>query len=425
MLKSEKLEKSSSAFQSSLHCVYCHELFKPGDIIVSCPRDETIHHAQCWSQNNNRCAIHLCNHSESIAPLQYSVVLSARTYAFFLVFIIVGVIALTSLFFPRLESVIEITEANAPVPKAVRDQGLVTLWLDLDDYGELTLIRLSWEGTFEQREVCNVLFRNTHPGELQLKCSIKLPAGAADIAWSEEGSTLVFSSSDATESTFQLYKVETNNGLRAMPLTPPDLMARRPSWRPNEFDEIVFQARGKDEVEFQIGLVRSDGTNLRRLIATTGNSIWPSWSPNGEVLLFANDTVANTYQVYHYDTQEEKSLTKLSNAKVVSDDRDARCYSPIMPFEGTIAYICLRNGQNYLEIRTATKHQILIPSNLEPRGHLVWIPNNIGYVFACRDLVENLQLICFANHQKVSILPLPEDAEYLSPAWRPAAGLNK
>ena len=58
MPKAYTLQKSSEFFSESLACAFCHTAFRPGDVVVFCPRDQAIHHSVCWLENGNRCAVH-------------------------------------------------------------------------------------------------------------------------------------------------------------------------------------------------------------------------------------------------------------------------------------------------------------------------------------------------------------------------------
>lgn len=65
-----------------------------------------------------------------------------------------------------------------------------------------------------------------------------------------------------------------------------------PAWTP-ESDKIAFAGFDKDINRFDLFLMNPDGTQLERLTIRTGNNERPSFSPNGQMIVFHSDRVGD------------------------------------------------------------------------------------------------------------------------------------
>lgn len=65
-----------------------------------------------------------------------------------------------------------------------------------------------------------------------------------------------------------------------------------PAWTPDS-DKIAFAGFDKDINRFDLFLMNPDGTQLERLTIRTGNNERPSFSPNGQMIVFHSDRVGN------------------------------------------------------------------------------------------------------------------------------------
>lgn len=63
-----------------------------------------------------------------------------------------------------------------------------------------------------------------------------------------------------------------------------------PDWSP-ESDKIAFGGYDKDIDRYDIFMMNRDGTKLERLTLKTGDNESPSWSPNGQMLVFQSSRV--------------------------------------------------------------------------------------------------------------------------------------
>jgi TolB protein len=100
-------------------------------------------------------------------------------------------------------------------------------------------------------------------------------------AWSSDGRTLAFSSSWSGHS--DLYAIDSSGGVphRLTNDHGPDVS---PSWNPKTNAQIAFVS-GRTGLP-QIYTMASDGTNVVR-VTDQGYAVSPSWSPNGQFLVFA------------------------------------------------------------------------------------------------------------------------------------------
>lgn len=120
---------------------------------------------------------------------------------------------------------------------------------------------------------------------------LNLDASTADqIYLSPTGSTLAYFRAGASSAITGLYVVDFANGIsgRILPLTS---MAQNgffnpPTWKPDGTELAIAVPTGYD---IDIFTVRVDGSNPRNLTRHGAYDVWPSWSPDGQRLLFVSD----------------------------------------------------------------------------------------------------------------------------------------
>lgn len=100
-------------------------------------------------------------------------------------------------------------------------------------------------------------------------------------AWSPDGTKLAFSSSRSGDP--EIYVVDQGGG-GIKRLTNSKLPDVSPAWNPKTGSQIAWVS-GRTDLP-QIYTMESDGTNVQR-ITDQGYAVSPSWSPNGQFLLFS------------------------------------------------------------------------------------------------------------------------------------------
>jgi TolB protein len=100
-------------------------------------------------------------------------------------------------------------------------------------------------------------------------------------AWSADGTKLAFSSSRSGDP--ELYVVD-QSGAGLKRLTSSKLPDVSPAWNPKTGAQIAWVS-GRTDLP-QIYTMESDGTNVQRM-TDEGYAVSPSWSPNGQFLLFS------------------------------------------------------------------------------------------------------------------------------------------
>ena len=135
-----------------------------------------------------------------------------------------------------------------------------------------------------------------------------LPNGVTSIAWSPDGTQIIFSSS--MQGNPELYVSDINGG-RPKRLTNANGASMSPSWNPKTGQTIAFVSdRGGTP---QLYLMNSDGTSATKLdVPDKGYVIDPAWAPNGQLLAFSWRRPNDNYDIYIMDaaTRQIVELTR-------------------------------------------------------------------------------------------------------------------
>ncbi|MCC6625971.1 MAG: PD40 domain-containing protein [Chloroflexi bacterium] len=105
-------------------------------------------------------------------------------------------------------------------------------------------------------------------------------------AWSPDGRTLAFHSDRGGFT--HLYMLGQRGGV--VPLTAGLYDDRYPAWSP---DGSLLAFQSNRDGRWQIYVMRLDGTEVRRVVTSTGNDTLPAWSPTGRSLAFTSDRDGN------------------------------------------------------------------------------------------------------------------------------------
>jgi Tol biopolymer transport system component len=102
-------------------------------------------------------------------------------------------------------------------------------------------------------------------------------------SWSPDGKRLVFRTADKAGKGLRIAEVETGE---IKVLTEGDHTDNFPDWSPKG-DWICFTSNREDK-DYEIYLIRPDGTGLKRLTHLPGNDGHSTWSPDGEWIAFSS-----------------------------------------------------------------------------------------------------------------------------------------
>jgi TolB protein len=132
-------------------------------------------------------------------------------------------------------------------------------------------------------------------------------------AWSPDGLKLAFSSSRTGDPEIYVTNADGGDVKRVTESPGPDVS---PAWNPKTGAQIAFVS-GRTKLP-QIYTMESDGTNVQRM-TDTGYAVSPSWSPNGQFLVFAwarsyGPGVPGSRDVYIMDVASKQWSQLTSNA---------------------------------------------------------------------------------------------------------------
>jgi TolB protein len=105
-------------------------------------------------------------------------------------------------------------------------------------------------------------------------------------AWSPDGSEIAFNSDRDTPGRLRGFVMDPEGG--AVRRIGGDIWVEYPAWSPDG-SELAFMAQTPEGTQnYEIFVMGSDGTNVRRLTDSPGDDGWPSWSPDGTRILFSS-----------------------------------------------------------------------------------------------------------------------------------------
>ena len=155
-------------------------------------------------------------------------------------------------------------------------------------------------------------------------------------AWSPDGSRLAYAADRDGNSDIWLMDLDGGNQVN---LTQDEAKDHSPAWSPD--GEWIAFASLRDSLYWELYLIRSDGTDLRRLTWwEDASDLSPTWSPDGSRLAFASKRDGN-WEIYTMD-RDGGNLVRLTEHP---EDDTNPAWSPD---GGRIAFVSTRDG--YAEI---------------------------------------------------------------------------
>ena len=197
-------------------------------------------------------------------------------------------------------------------------------------------------------------------------------------SWSPDGERIVFNSRrdgnfrNDFGITDEIYVMDAD-GSNQQRLTENLFDDRDPSWSPDG-ERIVFSSRGHGPDEIYV--MDADGSNQRRLTENLFDDRDPSWSPDGEWIAFVSDRDGlfnDEIYVMDADGSNQRRLTENP-----ADDRDPS-WSP----DGErIAFVSERDGNSEIYVMDADgKNQRRLTRNPSPDTNPSWSPDGKRIVF--------------------------------------------
>ncbi|MHC1782432.1 MAG: hypothetical protein AB9891_06680 [Anaerolineaceae bacterium] len=160
---------------------------------------------------------------------------------------------------------------------------------DYEGGGPLAIFVITSDGS-EQRQITPYAFFN-------------------DLSWCPDGSRIAYS-------TFNAIYVINTDGTSNQQLTD-HFSDSFPVWSPNG-EYIAFQSTRDDPNNYyDIFVMRSDGTDIRRLTNASAHDRQPSWSPDGKKIVFESNRDSDDW-IYHIyimnaDGTEQKRLVEMES----------------------------------------------------------------------------------------------------------------
>ena len=163
----------------------------------------------------------------------------------------------------------------------------------------------------------------------------------------------------------------------ARAITDPFGDSRQPSWSPDG-NSLMFQSYR--DGGWHIWRVDSDGKNLKQLTFGIYDDREPQWSPDGKKILFSSDR-NNNYDIWEIDlsTGSFRALTNHSKND----------YNPAYSSDGKwVAYISERGSKPSVYVRTEDGNESEIAQGLTSAAAPSWSPDGKSIIYYASDGVE-------------------------------------
>lgn len=200
-----------------------------------------------------------------------------------------------------------------------------------------------------------------------------------DLAWSPDGTSLVFQTSPVCDMTFDLFIVPTDGSSAATRLLVPGLEGRSADWSPDG-KQIAFLGRDAagsvGHYVVDAGDALGGGLQARRILAARGvdfpNAVGAWWSPDGTELALASDT--GDVVVVKPDGSEPRVVAETAfNPAWSPDGRRLAFHRTVDPSEYFEGVAC--TARTWVVNADGTNERRLDPLVLGCGGAPVWSPD--------------------------------------------------
>jgi Tol biopolymer transport system component len=217
-----------------------------------------------------------------------------------------------------------------------------------------------------------------HPGANNCDAQSSSQFDYQELSWSPNGNWISFTATQNKNSDIYLIK---SDGSELKRLTSDPAADAYVSWSPNG-EKIVFGSNKSGK--FGIYSMNLDGSDLLRLTDDFADCAFPVWAPNGKKLAFMAKREKETWQIYVMDP-DGKNQKRLTNNK-------ANDYNPAWSPDGsTLAFESDRDGNDSDEIYTilanGTKEMRITNNNSAQINDVfpTWISKNQISLSAVKD----------------------------------------
>jgi S1-C subfamily serine protease len=198
---------------------------------------------------------------------------------------------------------------------------------------------------------------------------------AYEPAWSPDGTKIAFQSWKhdpfRIEGNSEIYTMDVDGG-NLVRLTDNSAYDDYPAWSPDGSKLAFISDRDGNE---EIYVMNADGSNQRRLTNHNASEFFPIWSPNGTEIAFQSSRVGGgSWGIYIMDIDGtnvhslKASISYISNAPSWSPDGETIIFSSTSDADQAEIYIMDKDGSNVIRLTTNLVNDVF------PR----WVPRKKG-----------------------------------------------
>jgi TolB protein len=195
-------------------------------------------------------------------------------------------------------------------------------------------------------------------------------------AWSPDGTRLAFESNRHDPFFTEIYILDVDSNFLTRMTNDSGFADAQPAWSPLG-NRIAFVS-DRDSAGYDIYLMNTTGSSVKRLTTDSANATQPAWSPDGTRIAFATDRDGPDGEIYAMDTSGG-GLVNLTNhaasdlTPVWSPDGLKIAFMSNRDTSAFAVFVMDANGANVVRISPA----------FPPCGLPSWTPDGLRLAFEC------------------------------------------